>query len=91
MHTFIDLEHLEEKNKMLFNWKNSVLIKQIVGKDVSEELNKVSRQEFSLDNANRLIDKVVDRSIKAMYPTVDSNAFSIPEKRQLIRETESEK
>lgn len=90
LHTFIDLEHLEEKNKMLFNWKNSVLIKQIVGKDVSEELNKVSRQEFSLDNANRLIDKVVDRSIKAMYPTVDSNAFSIPEKRQLIRETESE-
>lgn len=75
LHTFIDLEHLEEKNKMLFNWKNSVLIKQIVGKDVSEELNKVSRQEFSLDNANRLIDKVVDRSIKAMYPTVDSNAF----------------
>ncbi len=90
LHTFISLENLDDKQRMLFNWKNSILIKQAIGQDMNEQLVKFNEQKYSLENANRLMDKVVDRTMKSIYPSVDIDSVTMAEKRELIKETDSE-
>lgn len=90
LHTFVNLESLDEKQRMLFNWKNSILIKRAVGEDITNQLLKFNEQKFSLENANRLMDKVVDRTIKSIYPTIDTETVTMAEKRELIKETDNE-
>ncbi|MCT4410923.1 nickase [Leuconostoc falkenbergense] len=90
LHTFISLENLDDKQRMLFNWKNSILIKQAIGQDMNEQLVKFNEQKYSLENANRLMDKVVDRTMKSIYPSVDIDSLTMAEKRELIKETDSE-
>ncbi len=36
--TYISLESLDDKRRMLFNWKNSTLIKHAIGEDVTKKL-----------------------------------------------------
>lgn len=90
LHTFISLENLDDKQRMLFNWKNSILIKQAIGQDMNEQLVKFNEQKYSLENANKLMDKVVDRTMKSIYPSVDIDSVTMAEKRELIKETDSE-
>ncbi|CAH0417535.1 hypothetical protein WFA24289_01877 [Periweissella fabaria] len=90
LHTFISLENLDDKQRMLFNWKNSILIKQAIGQDMNEQLVKFNEQKSSLENANKLMDKVVDRTMKSIYPSVDIDSVTMAEKRELIKETDSE-
>ncbi|MFK3658865.1 MobQ family relaxase [Pediococcus pentosaceus] len=88
--TFISLENLDEKQHMLFNWKNSAIIKQAVGEDVTKQLVTITQQEKSLSEANQLLDKVVNRTVKKLYPDVDFEQITIAEKRELVKETDSE-
>lgn len=90
LHTFISLENIDDKQRMLFNWKNSILIKQAIGQDMNEQLVKFNEQKYSLENANRLMDKVVDRTMKSIYPSIDIDSVTMAEKRELIKETDSE-
>ncbi|MCW8519908.1 hypothetical protein OQH00_09210 [Streptococcus macedonicus] len=53
--TFVSLENLDEKQRMLFNWKNSAMIKQAIGQDMTKQLVTISQQEKSLAEANTLI------------------------------------
>ena len=53
---------------MLFNWKNSVLIKHAVGEDVRKELLTINRQSQSLEKADKLLEKVTNRVIGRLYP-----------------------
>ncbi len=53
---------------MLFNWKNSTLIKHAVGEDVTKQLLTINQQESSLKKADELLNKVVDRTTKKLYP-----------------------
>ena len=53
--TFVSLENLDEKQRMLFNWKNSAMIKQAIGQDITKQLVTISQQEKSLAEANTLI------------------------------------
>ncbi len=69
--TFVSLENLDEKQRMLFNWKNSAMIKQAVGEDVTKQLVTITQQEKSLSEANQLLDKVVNRTVSKLYPDVD--------------------
>ena len=69
--TYVDLEHLDDKARMLFNWKNSLLIKHAIGEDVTQKLITIDQQSMSLEQANQLLNKVVDRATKKLYPTVD--------------------
>lgn len=91
LQTFVSLENLDEKKRMLFNWKNSLLIKQAVGEDISKQMFTINQQEQSLEKANDLLDKVVDRTIKSIYPDVDIEQTTVAERRELIKETDSEK
>lgn len=91
LQTFVSLENLDDKKRMLFNWKNSLLIKQAVGEDIAKQMLTINQQEQSLDKANELLDKVVDRTIKSIYPDVDIEQTTIAERRELIQETDSEK
>lgn len=91
LQTFVSLENLDEKTRMLFNWKNSLLIKQAVGEDISKQMFTINQQEQSLEKANDLLDKVVDRTIKSIYPDVDIEQTTVAERRELIKETDSEK
>lgn len=91
LNTFVSLENLDDKKRMLFNWKNSLLIKQAVGEDISKQMFTINQQEQSLEKANDLLDKVVDRTINSIYPDVDIEQTTIAERRELIKETDSEK
>ncbi|APE77598.1 hypothetical protein ARA02_09580 (plasmid) [Leuconostoc mesenteroides subsp. jonggajibkimchii] len=91
LQTFVSLENLDDKKRMLFNWKDSLLIKQAVGEDISKQMFTINQQEQSLEKANDLLDKVVDRTINSIYPDVDIEQTTIAERRELIKETDSEK
>ncbi|QMU09253.1 MobA/MobL family protein (plasmid) [Levilactobacillus suantsaii] len=88
--TFVSLENLDEKQRMLFNWKNSAMIKQAVGEDVTKQLVTITQQEKSLSEANQLLDKVVNRTVSKLYPDVDFEQITMAEKRDLVKETDSE-
>ncbi|MDU5712171.1 MAG: MobQ family relaxase [Lacticaseibacillus rhamnosus] len=76
--------------KMLFNWKNSTLIKHAVGEDVTKQLLTINQQESSLKKADELLNKVVDRTTKKLYPELNFEQTTQAERRELIKETDSE-
>ena len=88
--TYVDLEHLDDKQRMLFNWKNSTLIKHAVGEDVTKQLLTINQQESSLKKADELLNKVVDRTTKKLYPELNFEQTTQAERRELIKETDSE-
>ncbi|MFH5812282.1 MobQ family relaxase [Companilactobacillus sp. FL22-1] len=88
--TYISLESLDDKRRMLFNWKNSTLIKHAVGEDVTKELLTINQQESSLKKADELLNKVVDRTTKKLYPELNFEQTTQAERQELIKETESE-
>ncbi|WP_349581353.1 MobQ family relaxase [Lactiplantibacillus plantarum] len=88
--TYISLESLDDKRRMLFNWKNSTLIKHAVGEDVAKQLLTINQQESSLRKADELLNKVVDRTTKKLYPELDFEQTTAAERRELIKETDSE-
>ena len=88
--TYISLESLDDKRRMLFNWKNSTLIKHAVGQDVTKQLLTINQQESSLKKADELLNKVVDRTTKKLYPELNFEQTTQAERRELIKETDSE-
>ena len=88
--TYISLESLDDKRRMLFNWKNGTLIKHAVGEDVTKQLLTINQQEGSLRKADELLNKVVDRTTKKLYPELDFEQTTAAERRELIKETNSE-
>ena len=88
--TYISLESLDDKRRMLFNWKNSTLIKHAVGEDVTKQLLTINQQESSLKKADELLNKVVDRTTKKLYPELDFEQTTAAERQELIKETNSE-
>ena len=88
--TYVDLEHLDDKQRMLFNWKNSLLIKHAVGEDVTKQLLTIDQQTTSLAQANQLLNKVVERATKKLYPELNFEQTTAAERRELIKETNSE-
>ncbi|QHM61099.1 Mobilization protein A (plasmid) [Pediococcus pentosaceus] len=88
--TYISLESLDDKRRMLFNWKNSTLIKHAVGEDVTKQLLTINQQESSLKKADKLLNKVVDRTTKKLYPELNFEQTTQAERRELIKETDSE-
>ncbi|ALX89058.1 MobQ family relaxase [Lacticaseibacillus paracasei] len=87
---YVDLEHLDDKQRMLFNWKNSLLIKRAIGEDVTKQLLTIDQQTTSLAQANQLLNKVVERATKKLYPELDFEQTTAAERRELIKETNSE-
>ncbi|MCW6152507.1 MobQ family relaxase [Lactiplantibacillus plantarum] len=88
--TYISLENLDDKRRMLFNWKNSTLIKHAVGEDVTKQLLTINQQESSLKKADELLNKLVDRTTKKLYPELNFEQTTQAERRELIKETDSE-
>ena len=87
--TYISLESLDDKRRMLFNWKNSTLIKHAVGEDVTEQLLTINQQESS-PKADELLNKVVDPHDEKLYPELNFEQTTQAERRELIKETDSE-
>ncbi|MCG0783347.1 MobQ family relaxase [Lactiplantibacillus plantarum] len=87
---YVDLEHLDDKQRMLFNWKNSLLIKRAIGEDVTKQLLTIDQQTTSLAQANQLLNKVVERATKKLYPELNFEQTTAAERRELIKETNSE-
>lgn len=90
LHMYIDLENLEDKRRMLFNWKNSTLIKGAIGEEVTKKMQLINQQEASLKEADELLNTIVERSVKGLYGESVAESLTALEQRQLIRETESE-
>ncbi|QLL71058.1 MobQ family relaxase [Lactobacillus sp. 3B(2020)] len=90
LRTYVNLESLDDKRRMLFNWKNSVLIKHAVGEDVRKELLTINRQSQSLEKADKLLEKVTNRVIERLYPELKLDEITPAERQELIKETNSE-
>ena len=89
LQTFVSLESLDDKQRMLFNWKNSVLIKNVMGDDVAKQLAIIESQEQSMEKANEILNKAVERAIEKYYPELDISATTFEERRELIKETDA--
>ena len=89
LQTFVSLESLDDKQRMLFNWKNSVLIKNVMGDDVGKQLAIIASQEQSMEKANEILNKAVERAIEKYYPELDISATTFEERRELIKETDA--
>lgn len=89
LQTFVSLESLDDKQRMLFNWKNSVLIKNVMGDDVGKQLAIIESQEQSMEKANEILNKAVERAIEKYYPELDISATTFEERRELIKETDA--
>lgn len=89
LQTFVSLESLDDKQRMLFNWKNSVLIKNVMGDDVGKQLAIIESQEQSIEKANEILNKAVERAIEKYYPELDISATTFEERRELIKETDA--
>ena len=90
LRTYVSLESLDDKRRMLFNWKNSVLIKHAVGEDIRKELLTINRKSQSLEKADRLLEKVTNRVIERLYPELKLDEITPAERQELIKETNSE-
>lgn len=90
LHMYIDLESLEDKKRMLFNWKNSLLIKNISDDEFKEKINIINNQELSLKEADEVLNTIVKRCIKDFYGQNLAEKLTMAEQRQLIKETENE-
>ncbi|WP_298822301.1 MobQ family relaxase [uncultured Streptococcus sp.] len=90
LRTYVNLESLDDKRRMLFNWKNSVLIKHAVGEDVRKELLTINRQSQSLEKADKLLEKVTNRVIERLYPELKLDEITPAERQELIKETNNE-
>lgn len=88
--TYISLESLDDKRRLLFHWKNSTLIRHAIGEDMAKQLLTISQQEDALKKADELLNKVVDRVTKKLYPELDFDQTTPAERRELIKEADSE-
>ncbi|MCT3563496.1 nickase, partial [Lentilactobacillus buchneri] len=61
-----------------------------VGEDVTKQLLTINQQESSLKKADELLNKVVDRTTKKLYPELNFEQTTQAERRELIKETDSE-
>ena len=64
--------------------------KHTIGENVTKQLLTIDQQSMSLEQANQLLNKVVDRATKKLYPTVDFEQTTPAQRRELIKETNSE-
>lgn len=87
--TYVDFENIDDKRGMIECWKNSVLIKKIMGVDVTRQISLINKTELNIIEANHLLDKVAQRMMEKMYPQL-IDKLSIYEKRELIQETINE-
>lgn len=85
--TYVDFENINDKRRMLENWKNSVLVKKIMGMDIVRQIALINKTELNVNEANELLDKVANRMIKKLYPQLEKSNMSKYEKRELIEET----
>lgn len=85
--TYVDFENIDDKRRMLNNWKNSVLIKKITGIEVSRQIALINQEELNINKANELLDKVSDRVVNKLYPQLKDSNITTYEKRELVEET----
>lgn len=89
LNVFISFEKLEDKKRMLNNWKNSALAKQAVtnGQEQEPILSKIKDQKEAVEQAEILLNKEAQRFITAHYPKVNTNALSPYMARELVDKT----
>ena len=89
LNVFISFEKLEDKKRMLNNWKNSALAKQAMtnGQEQEPILSKIKDQKEAVEQAEILLNKEAQRFISAHYPKVNTNALSPYMARELVDKT----
>lgn len=76
--TFVDFEHLEDKKRMLNNWKNSTLSKQVMtsAEELEPILKKIQDSEEAVKKADDILKREAERFVKAHYPYVNLEVAS---------------
>lgn len=89
LNVFISFEKLEDKKRMLNNWKNSALAKQAMtnGQEQEPILSKIKDQKEAVEQAEILLNKEAQRFISAHYLKVNTNALSPYMARELVDKT----
>lgn len=85
--TYVDFENINDKRGMIENWKNSVLVKKIMGVNVNRQIALINKTELNIQEANQLLNKVAERMTNKLYPQLENKNLSIYEKRELIQKT----
>ena len=66
--TFINFQGIEDKKRMLNNWKTSVYVKRHFGVDIAKTFQTIGAQEKEIWEADRIITDMSKRLVKKEYP-----------------------
>jgi len=68
--TFINFQNIEDKKRMLHNWRTSTYVKQTFGIDVARTLQTVGEQELAVHAADSIILDMSKRLLTKEYPDI---------------------
>ena len=61
--TYIDIENIADKKRMINNWKTSVIGKEFLGQEQVENLKIIGNQEKAIDEADKIIEHIFSDKI----------------------------
>lgn len=66
--TFINFQNIEDKKRMMNNWKTSAYVKRHFGVDVAKTFQTIGTQEKEIWEADRIITDMSKRLVEKEYP-----------------------
>lgn len=85
--TFINIENIEDKKRMIHNWKTSILGKSFLGEEQYKNLLKISKQEKDIIEADKILTLASKELIQEYYPELNIDKFMDDEIKNLAQVT----
>ncbi|MBC2069335.1 MobQ family relaxase [Listeria booriae] len=85
--TFIYFGTLQDKKRMIANWRNSTIIKNLGSTMPIDVFSKISDTEKAIKEAEEILQKEAGRILEKHYPYVDQNKISDYQKSELVTKT----
>ena len=76
MKTLINFQNIEDKKRMLNNWRTSTYVKRTLGVDVARTLQTVGEQELAVHAADKLILDMSKRLVSKEYPDINQEQLT---------------
>ena len=85
--TYIDIENIADKKRMINNWKTSVIGKEFLGQEQVENLKIIGNQEKAIDEADKIILNASKRLINKYYPYLETDKMMDVELKNIAQVT----
>lgn len=76
LRTFINFQNIEDKKRMINNWKTSTYVKRSFGVDVAKTFQTIGNQEKDILEADKIMTDMSRRLIEKEYPFLSQEALT---------------